>query len=294
MSKYILGIRHGLSVISVISLILSAIACSQASADSGSQVFRDWSYTTSPSQRVLTFSSTGDALLTRSGQADITLLTASHEMCEDTSLLLRFPSHRREVHLRTTCRELADGGAAYSFVPNSRPGFNLYGEALDLMEKGRSMEAWIVSSSEDPDARVLDKKLFSLMGATAAFKHLNKSEDPNPKPPYSSEWRTDSETLAYLSRKLDARRDEIVAQKVNPAPVKPKKLPGAPTLGAAVSRDFISRYGHKLADQIEGGPHPACQSIASSIRMVSDTNTPDYVRQRQIDSMLDKTPDLCF
>lgn len=192
-------------------LLLTTYSTTVIASTDSSQSFRDWNYTTSPSQRVMTLSLNKEAVLTRGGSQDLTIVSASHSRCNETSVMLRFPSLRQEVHLRTECRELSEGGVAYSFVPASRPGFNRYGHTLELMRKGITVEALILSSSKNPDASPLGQPIiFSLRGSSAAFTHLDTTPNPNPEQPYSSDWRTDANTLAALSQKLDSYRETSV------------------------------------------------------------------------------------
>lgn len=58
--------------------------------------------------------------------------------------------------------------------------------------------------------------------------------------------------------------------------------------------DAMERYANSLASQLENSPHPACSAIASSIRSFGSSGAPDYVRQRQIDAIFDKTPGICL
>jgi hypothetical protein len=59
-------------------------------------------------------------------------------------------------------------------------------------------------------------------------------------------------------------------------------------------QDQVARYAEGIAMELERASHPACRAIASNIRTFGNSGAPDYVRQRQIDSMIDKAPSICL
>ncbi len=69
---------------------------------------------------------------------------------------------------------------------------------------------------------------------------------------------------------------------------------GEPLAAAAMEGDFVSRYGDNIATQMESSYHPSCTYLAESIRTIANSSSPEYIRQRQIDTMIDKAPEACF
>ncbi len=58
--------------------------------------------------------------------------------------------------------------------------------------------------------------------------------------------------------------------------------------------DVVEKYADSLATQLENSSIPACQAFASSIRSLGGSGAPDYIRQRQVDTIFDKVPSMCL
>lgn len=67
----------------------------------------------------------------------------------------------------------------------------------------------------------------------------------------------------------------------------------SPSSSSSQGQDKVARYAEELARELERASHPACRTIASNIRTLGNSSAPDYVRQRQIDSMIEKAPSIC-
>jgi hypothetical protein len=61
---------------------------------------------------------------------------------------------------------------------------------------------------------------------------------------------------------------------------------------AQLMKDPIYRYASELISHLR--PYPPCQVIAHSIMNVAGSEASDYVRQRQIEVMFDKMPNICI
>jgi hypothetical protein len=59
-------------------------------------------------------------------------------------------------------------------------------------------------------------------------------------------------------------------------------------------KDRVAQYADNIAAQMERSSHPACSSLANTIRSVGNSGTPDSVRARQVDSMVNRAPSGCF
>lgn len=57
--------------------------------------------------------------------------------------------------------------------------------------------------------------------------------------------------------------------------------------------DSTAEYANAIALEIEG-KHPACRHLASVIRSFGNSGMPAYVRERQIDAVIDKLPSICL
>lgn len=77
-----------------------------------------------------------------------------------------------------------------------------------------------------------------------------------------------------------------------------------PAYGAAANRhyndtsnssgDAVAAYANNIASQLEKSSYPGCSVLAANIRSFGNSSMPDYIRQRQVDALLDKAPDICL
>lgn len=58
--------------------------------------------------------------------------------------------------------------------------------------------------------------------------------------------------------------------------------------------DIVAAYANNLASQLERASHPICGVIAHNIRSFGNSGQPDFVRSRQVESLIDKAPEYCF
>lgn len=91
------------------------------------------------------------------------------------------------------------------------------------------------------------------------------------------------------SPKTTSSESQSVAKADPPAP-KPKRRQSS----SGMSGDVVSRYAEGLARRFEQASHPACGSLAMTIRSFGNSNLPDYIRKRQVDAVVDHAPEVCF
>lgn len=59
------------------------------------------------------------------------------------------------------------------------------------------------------------------------------------------------------------------------------------------SGSFGKRYADSAANLFEKSGNPACQTLAYTIRSLGSSGNPDYIIQKQVDSIIDHAPDAC-
>lgn len=68
-----------------------------------------------------------------------------------------------------------------------------------------------------------------------------------------------------------------------------------PTPNSQPSETFGKRYANQAASIVERGNHPVCRQLAHTIRSFGSSGQPDYVIQRQVDSVIDsQATNLCI
>lgn len=102
----------------------------------------------------------------------------------------------------------------------------------------------------------------------------------------AKKWLTES----CNSNNEDACKNLKELQQATPTP-RPVKRTSPHYYGA----DITARYANELALEIERrSNHPACGYFAANLRSLGNSSAPEFVRQRQVEAMIDKLPSICY
>jgi len=58
--------------------------------------------------------------------------------------------------------------------------------------------------------------------------------------------------------------------------------------------DVVGTYANNVAAMVEQSPNLACLALANNIRSFGNSGAPAYVRERQVEAMIDKLPNICI
>lgn len=97
-----------------------------------------------------------------------------------------------------------------------------------------------------------------------------------------------AQRLTDVNTKNNPLRPEILAQQQQ------QKAVAASASVARPSGDRAALYADGLARQLEKAGHPACSAMASNIRLIGNSGSPEQIRLLQVDRIFDKVPSICL
>lgn len=99
------------------------------------------------------------------------------------------------------------------------------------------------------------------------------------------------QTTNGISRVPDKTAEAPPIKQAPPPMPQSQQRPPAPQPSG---KDAVARYADNLAAELERSSHPACRALASNIRSFGNSSAPDYVRQRQVDAIIERAPSICL
>jgi len=202
------------------------------------------------------------------------LFVRTASTCQDDDLLW-YSIGDTTGSVRPQCREVEGQGIVYS--ASRIDGLD---EGLRAaMVAGVSMDVGLYKEGDD---RTREQFTFSLLGHSAASRKLE----------------ADLAVLGAEARRLYEQHgttgdtDLMIFEKLDQPP--PLAAAAPVRRSNPSSADVATRYGSTPASQVEQAWHPACSAMASHIRTVANSGSPAALRMRQIGSMVDRAPSICF